>query len=117
MAIFGRDKDEDDDYEDDDELDEKRGDTLQERKLKRELRDLKKENRRKRKEPVKLWGKRERLIILIILGVTVVASAILALSSSGVGRISFSGLNLNFSMPDFSSLNIFKTETIEIRKK
>ena len=54
--IFGRKKDEDldtkDGYSEDDDLEEQP----------RKIRDLKPENRRARKEPIKPWGKKERLI-------------------------------------------------------
>lgn len=122
MALFGRrrDKDEDDDrddYErdDDEELDLK--EKLEERRLKRRLKDLKAENKKRRKEPTKPWGKKERMMILIILGVTILISAFLAISSRGIGGIELSGPNFSLKAPDFGSLNIFKEQTIEIRKK
>jgi hypothetical protein len=110
MALFGKNGEED--YEDEDELlaDEEKED----RRFTRNFKDLKPENRRKRKEPPKPWGKKERLLVLIFLLVTVVVSAVLALSATSR---SFSGFHINLSKPDFSFLNIFKEETIEIRKK
>lgn len=112
MALFGRKKDEyDEEYEDEDELIEEE---REDRKLTRKFKDLNKENRKKRKEPPKPWGKKERLMVLIILASTVLIAGILAISNQA--HISF-----NFSRPsfnlDFSKINPFKEETIEIRKQ
>lgn len=108
MAIFGRKKDEE--YEDEDEFNEEenRGD----RKLTKKFRDLTPKNRKKRKEPPKPWGKKERLMVLVILLITVVISAILAFGAGDKSKF-------HFSLPkfDFSSLNIFKEETIIVGKK
>ncbi len=68
MAIFGRKKDEN--YEEEDE-------GLQEL----EVRDLKPENRRRRKEPVKPWGKKERYTVLVFLLTTILISGLLSASS------------------------------------
>lgn len=85
------------------------------RKITKDLKDLKPENKKKRKEPPKPWGKRERFIVLAVLLATTIISAILLfgdLLKSDLGKI-------NFNLPkiDLSSINIFKGETIEIRKK
>ena len=114
MGIFGK-KKEEEITEDDDELtpDEER----QDRRLTRKFKDLNPENKKKRKEPPKPWGKKERMIVLSILLATVLISAMLTLSSTEFklpGVSSFSGI---FNMPDFKSFNIFKEETIEIYKK
>ncbi len=116
MGLFGKKKEEE-------EVDEEFeiGDDLENRKLKRQLRDLKSENKKARKEPPKPWGKKERLLVLIILLITTLVSGVLFL---------FSRPNFQFQMPNiksslakpteffsFGSLNIFKEETIEIRKK
>ena len=72
------------------------------------IKDLKPENRKKRKEPVKPWGKKERYIVLTILLVTVLVSAILALSAR------------DFKLPGFQKIkftNPFKEETIVIGNK
>jgi hypothetical protein len=109
MALFGRDKDEE--YEDEDEFDEEenvRGD----RKFTKKFRDLNPGNKRKRKEPPKPWGKKERMVVLVILLATAIISAILALGS-GHG----SGIHLGLPKIDLNSLNIFKQETIIIRKE
>jgi hypothetical protein len=107
MALFGKNKDED--FEDEDEFEEEeRG----ERKFSKKFRDLKPQNKKKRKEPPKPWGKKERLIVLVILLVTVIISAILAFGAGDKSKF-------HFSLPkfDFSSLNIFKEETIIVGKK
>lgn len=121
MALFGRKKDRDkeddgDEYErEDEELDLK--EKLEERRLKRRLKDLKAENKKRRKEPPKPWGKRERVMVLVIFGATILISAFLAIGSRGISGIDFSGFHFNMESPDFGSLNIFKEQTIEIRKK
>jgi len=108
MALFGRNKEEE--LEDEDEFieEEEKGD----RKLTKKFRDLNPKNKKKRKEPPKPWGKKERLIVLVILLVTVVISAILAFGAGDKSKF-------HFSLPkfDFSSLNIFKEETIIIGRK
>jgi hypothetical protein len=113
MALFGRNKDEDEDgeYEDEDELIEEE---RQDRKLTRKFKDLKRENRKKRKEPPKPWGKKERLTILIIIISTVLIAGILAVSNQA--HITFNFAKPSFSF-DFSKLNPFKEETITIQKK
>lgn len=101
MAIFGKKKDED--YEDDEEFDEL------------EVKDLKPENRRRRKEIQKPWGKRERYTVLIFLLATVLISSVLAASGRdwklpGLPQIkppSFKGFNFDF----------LKGQTIIIGKK
>lgn len=90
MALFGRNKNED--YEDEDESP-------------RKIRDLRPENRKARKEPPKPWTKRERMIVLIAILITVVTAAILAFSNQA---------HLSFNFP---KINLLKEETIEIRKK
>lgn len=88
--------------------------TFEERKITRNLKDLNPENKKKRKEPPKPWGKRERLIILVIFLATVVISAILSISN-GL-KLSFEKPNFRSPRLDFSSINIFKGETITIEK-
>lgn len=101
MALFGRSKDEDEEYDDD---------PTSYKTSRGKLKDLKSENRRKRKEPPKPWGKRERLVVLIVLAVTVLVSGILAFSNQF-------HLKLGFPKVNFGSLNPFKEETIIIQKK
>ncbi|HET7099453.1 MAG TPA: hypothetical protein VFI61_04455 [Patescibacteria group bacterium] len=111
MGIFGKKRDEDD-YEEDDELELEND--QEERKLTRKFKDLNPENKKKRIEPPKPWGKKERLIILTIFLSTLIIAGILSLTSR---NIVFSGFNFNFEKPNFSSFNIFKDGVIEIRKK
>ncbi|MCX6705011.1 MAG: hypothetical protein NT162_01595, partial [Candidatus Woesebacteria bacterium] len=82
---------------------EERGD----RRLTKKFRDLNPKNKKKRKEPPKPWGKKERMIVLVVLLVTVIISAILAFGAGAKGK-----LHLSLPKFDFSSLNIFKEETI-----
>jgi len=108
MAFFGRKKDEE--FEDEDEFDEEIG--RGNRKFTKKFRDLKPQNKRKRKEPPKPWGKRERMIVLAVLVVTVIASAVLAFGATNKNT-----LRLNIPKFDINSLNIFKEETIIVGKK
>lgn len=111
MGLFGKKKEEE--VDEDELIEEEKAD----RKLTRKFKDLQPENKKKRAEPPKPWGKKERMTILIIFVSTVIISGFLAFSSRESGKIKnpFSSIkSINF---DFSSLNIFKEETIEIRKK
>ncbi len=99
MSLFRRDKEED--YEDEDEILEE--EDRRDRKLARKFKDLRGENKKRRKEPLKPWGKRERILVLIILLSTIIISGVLA------------GLKFDFEMPDFS-FDIFKEKTIILEK-
>lgn len=97
MAIFGRKK-----REGDKEGDEK-------------IRDLKPENKNKRKEALRPWGKKERYTILAFLLVTVLVSGILSAASRnwklpGLPRLTLPNLK-NFS------LGFLEGETITVGKK
>lgn len=70
MSIFGKESEE---YEDE-ELEE-RGPSA------KKFKDLKPENKRKRKEPQKPWGKPERLTILAVILLTILTSILLSLSA------------------------------------
>ncbi len=61
---------------------------------KKKFKDLKSENKRKRKEPLKPWGKGERILVLIVLGVTVGVSAILSATARGDLNLSLGSLTL-----------------------
>jgi beta-lactamase class A len=74
MVIFGK-KQEDEEYEEE----EKR--PLRRRPKSKEFKDLKSEHKRKRKEPPKSWGKKERVLLFGIILATVGTSAVLALSA------------------------------------
>lgn len=99
MALFGR-KDEDEDYEDQ-VRDEKESNNF------RKFKDLYPQNKRKRKEPQKPWGRNERLLVLSIFLTTILLSAVLAVSARdwklpGLPR---------FILPSF---NFFEGQTIVI---
>lgn len=110
MGLFGKKKEEE--YEDEDELIEAE---KEDRKLTRKFKDLNSENKKKRKEPPKPWGKKERLLVLSILVITVVLSGILALTARGFNFPNFSKVKISF--PKFNFENIFGEETIVIGKK
>lgn len=74
----------------------------------RKIRDLKPENRKKREEPKKPWGKFERLIVLITLLITIITAIVLDLKSKGY---EFPRLNFNIN-----NVNLFKSDTIIIEK-
>ena len=119
MGLFGKKKQ--DEEEIDEEFEQDADIDLQNRKLTRQLRDLKSENKKKRKEPPKPWGKKERLTVLVVMVVTILVSGVLFLMSNNNLQLPIYNLqimnNFQLSKPDFGSLNIFKEETIEIRKK
>lgn len=92
MALFRkkkkRDEEEDGELEskgrgrDRDEEDEEIPQSLRRKRIEaKEFKDLKPENRRKRKEPPKIWGKKERLFVLIAIILTAGGSGFLAISS------------------------------------
>lgn len=98
MALFGRRKEEDEDEE------------YEVERSPKKIKDLNSQNKKKRKEPVKPWGKKERYTVLAILAGTIFVSGVLALSARnfklpGFPRVSFSGINLS---------NPFKEEVITI---
>lgn len=89
--------------------------TFEERKITRKLKDLNPENKKKRKELPKPWGKKERILILVVFLITTVVSIILLIGSS----VHFEGHKFSFKLPKISldSINIFKGETIVVEKK
>lgn len=93
MSIFQKRKEKNYKYEDEEfEQDENRGPNP------RKFKDLKPENKRKRKEPPKPWGRPERLTILITILITIFTAGILSLSSRnfklpGLPRISLPSFN------------------------
>lgn len=106
MGLFSRKHDEDleDDFiEDEDEP----------RKIRRQFRDLNPENKKTRKEPLKPWGKKERIIVLIVLLVTVFTSGILALSARNFKLPKFSKIE----MPNLLELNPFREKVIVVGNK
>jgi hypothetical protein len=111
MAFFnkGR-KDEDYDYDDEELIKE-------DNKLTKKFRDLKKENKRKRKEPPKPWGKKERMIVLVTVFATVLISVFLAFSSGGFFPTKLFKFNSNLLNFKVDSFNPFREQTIVIQKK
>lgn len=93
MNLFGK-KSEDEEIDDE----EFNQEELEDRKLTRKFRDLKPENKKKRKEPPKPWGKKERIIVLSFFLVTTIVSASMFLFSHdlkfpGLPKISFTKIN------------------------
>lgn len=80
---------------------------------KKKIKDLKPENKRARKEPIKPWGKFERLFVLIVLLLTVVSSGLLALSARNFKLPQLPRLKL----PEMSQFNLFKEQTIVVGNK
>jgi hypothetical protein len=96
MGLFKKKKEEDFENEFEDELD---GEDEKRSLRKKKFKDLHPENKKKRKEPPKPWGRKERILVLLVLLTTAGVSAFLLISSSG------------FSIkvpktPDFKSLNM-----------
>jgi beta-lactamase class A len=79
----------------------------------RRIRDLAPKNKRKRKEPPKPWGKKERYVVLGLFSLTIFTSAILAISARDFKLPGFPRFSTDFK--NFK-LNIFKEETITIGK-
>jgi len=94
MGIFNR-KKVDDEYEEVEEV------VVRRRPKSEAFKDLKSENRKKRKEPPKPWGKKERILVLIIIILTAGTSTFLSLSARawklpGLPRLKVPQLNLPF---------------------
>ncbi len=83
------------------------------RQIKRQFKDLKAENQKTRKEPLKPWGKTERLTVFIVLLVTVVTSGILALSARNFKIPQIPRLKIS----DISNLNPFREQVILVGNK
>lgn len=105
MAIFGKKKNEEEEKDPEEIKREKRAD----RKLTKKFKDLNPKNKKKRKEPPKPWGRKERIIVLAILIATILISGYLAKSS----RASSGATVLKI---DFGSFNLFGEKTIIIKK-
>ncbi len=106
MGLFNRKKDED--IEDELEIDED-----EPRRIRRKFKDLNPENKKKRVEPVKPWGAKERLFVLIVLILTVASSGFLALSARNFKLPQLPALKIN-SLKD---LNPFKEQVIIVGNK
>lgn len=106
MGIFGKKEDEFG----------KDGENFREgRKITRKLKDLNPENKKKRKELPKPWGKKERIIVLVVLIVTTIISGILLFTNSA--QLGKEGFHLRTPSFSLKSINIFKGETIVVEKK
>lgn len=106
MAFLRNKKEEDEEDYDIEELEERSP-------SRKSFRDLKPENRKRRKEPVKPWGKKERVIVLLALLVTVISAAFLTISSTGFSLPKLSGI----SLPKLGSGTIVIEGTKEQREK
>ncbi len=73
---------------------------------KTKIKDLTSRNRRRRKEPIKIWTKRERIIVVAVLALTIATPVGLALSSKRT--------NTSFNFPKFALPTL--TETVVITK-
>lgn len=80
---------------------------------KRKIRDLNPENRKSRKEPIKPWGAKERLFVLITFLLTVVTSGALALSARNFKLPKIPQLKLS----SLSEINPFKEQVIVVGEK
>lgn len=80
---------------------------------KKKIKDLNPQNKRARKEPIKPWGKFERMFVLIVLLLTVVSSGLLALSARNFKLPQMPRLKL----PELSEFNLFKEQTIVVGNK
>lgn len=83
------------------------------RKVKRQFKDLKPDNKRARKEPIKPWGTSERLTVLIVLLATVLTSGILGLSARNFKLPKLP----QFKVPKLSEVNPFKEQVIIVGNK
>ena len=82
-------------------------DSSKKKRFLKKVRDLNPQNRKRRKEPVKPWDKKERVIVFVFFLLTVLISGILSLSAR-----SWKLPNLpRFEIPNFK---IFKSETVVI---
>lgn len=106
MPFFRKRKNEDEEDYEDEGLEEKGSPG-------KSFRDLKPENRRKRKELVKPWGKKERMIVLLTLLVTMTFAIFLTISSTGFSLPKFTGI----SLPNLGSRTIVIEGTKEQRDK
>jgi beta-lactamase class A len=118
MAIYKkRIDDEDDEYEDESSY----KDEKERRVRSRKIRDLNPENKKRRKEPPKPWGKKERLLVFIVLVITTGVSGILFLSSRawklpGFPRLKLPSVSLPFTGRETLVIEGNK-ERLELQKK
>lgn len=103
MGFFNRDNKKDSEEEFVEDIEETRT-------VKRQFKDLNPENKKTRKEPIKPWGVKERLIVLSVLLITVLVSGVLALSARNFKLPRLPQLKL----PDISVINPFSEKVIVI---
>lgn len=77
---------------------------------KEDFKDLKPQNRKKRKEPPKPWGKMERSVVLVVLLITVLTSATLSLSARNWKLPNLPKITL----PKLADINPFKEQTVVV---
>lgn len=83
-------------------------------KFSKKFKDLKPANRKKRKEPPKPWGRKERYIVLAVLAATIIVAVFLTMSSQNSINIKFHKPSLRF---DFFRPNLFEEKVIIIQKR
>lgn len=109
MGLFGRKrKKEEDEFDDEEGFNEE--EELKDRKLTRKFRDLNPENKRKRKEPPKPWGKKERMLVLGFFIATTILAAGMYIASH---NLKFTGLP-KISIPSINLRNPFGEEVIKV---
>ncbi|MCJ7805798.1 class A beta-lactamase-related serine hydrolase [Patescibacteria group bacterium] len=106
MPFFRRKKSEEEEDLEEDELEEKSS-------SRKSFKDLRPENKKKRKEPLKPWGRKERIIVLSTLLVTASVAAFLTISSEGFTLPKFPKI----SLPEWGSGTITIEGTKEQRDK
>jgi beta-lactamase class A len=107
MGFFGN-KKIDEDFDNDLENSEE-----EPRQIKRQFKDLNPENKKSRKEPIKPWGAKERIVVLVVLVLTVLTSGILALSARNFKLPKLPRLEI----PKISNLNPFQEQVIVVGNK
>jgi beta-lactamase class A len=109
MGLFGK---KDEEYEEDELSPEEE---LNDRRLTRKFRDLSPENKKKRKEPPKPWGKKERGIVLGFFLFTTISATLMFLLSHNFKLPGLPKIGLN--MKSVNLKNPFAEEIIEIGQK
>ncbi len=105
MGIFGKKKKGEEEPLDED------LEAVEENKVKRKLKDLNPENKKKRKEPPKPWGKKERLIVLTAFLVTIFAAVFLTLRADNPDLLKGLGDYKNKFTDAFKN---FRSDTIDL---
>ena len=82
---------------------------------KKKFRDLKPDHKRKKVEPVKPWGRPERTLILVVLGLTVGVSAVLGVIARG--NIDLPHISISGGVPAVSNISFDQTFVFEKKKE